>query len=61
MDRGLERANAVLKEHRKALDAIAHKLIEVETLEQAEYEDILKAHSIKLKKKVDLVAEAAKA
>ena len=61
MDRGLERANTVLKEHRKALDAIAHKLIEVETLEQAEYEDILKAHGIKLKKKIDLVAEAAKA
>lgn len=48
---GLKSAEKVLSEHRKAFDAIAKKLIEVETLEQEEYEKILTAHSIVLKKK----------
>lgn len=48
---GIKRAEKVLTEHRKAFDAIAHKLIEVETLEQEEYEKILTAHGIILKKK----------
>ncbi len=51
MDAGLVRANEVLTTHRKALDAIADKLVEVETLEQPEYEQILVANGIKLKKK----------
>ncbi len=46
----LDRARVVLTEHRKVLDIIARKLIEVETLEQAEYESILTAHGIPLKK-----------
>ena len=61
MDEGLVRATQVLTDHRKTLDAIADKLVEVETLEQPEYEEIIKAHGIKLKKKVDVVAEIAKA
>ena len=61
MDTALSRAEKVLSEHRKTLDAIAGKLIEVETLEQPEYEEIIKAHGIKLKKKEDVVAEMAKA
>jgi cell division protease FtsH len=48
---GLKTAEKVLSENRKAFDAIAHKLIEVETLEQDEYEKILTAHGIVLKKK----------
>ena len=48
---GLKSAEKVLSENRKAFDAIAHKLIEVETLEQEEYEKILTAHGILLKKK----------
>lgn len=48
---GLQSAERVLTEYRKAFDAIAHKLIEVETLEQEEYEKILTAHGILLKKK----------
>ena len=48
---GLESARKVLKEHKKAFDAIAQKLVEVETLEQEEYEKILTAHGIMLKKK----------
>lgn len=51
MDNGLARAEKVLTDHRKALDAIADKLVEVETLEQPEYEEILKSHGIQLKKK----------
>jgi cell division protease FtsH len=61
MDEGLLRATKVLTDHRKVLDAIADKLVEVETLEQPEYEEIIKAHGIKLKKKPDIVTEIAKA
>ncbi len=48
---GLKSAEKVLIEHRGAFDAIARKLIEVETLEQEEYEKILVLHGIMLKKK----------
>jgi cell division protease FtsH len=51
METALSRAQEVLTTHRKVLDAIAEKLVEVETLEQPEYEEILKTHGIKLKKK----------
>ena len=61
MDDGLARANKVLADYRTTLDAIAMRLIEVETLEQPEYEGIIKAHGIKLKKKEDVVASMAKA
>lgn len=65
MNTALARAKEVLSTHRKVLDEIAKKLIEVETLEQAEYEDILKAHAIPLKKKesqekVDIVNDIQK-
>ncbi|MES2315624.1 MAG: ATP-dependent zinc metalloprotease FtsH [Patescibacteria group bacterium] len=48
---GLKTAEKVLKEHRKALDAIAKKLIEVETLEQADYDKVIIAHGIIPKKR----------
>ena len=48
---GLKSAEKVLNEHKKAFVAIAKKLIEVETLEQEEYEKLLTAHGIVLKKK----------
>ena len=48
---GLKSAEQVLNNHKKAFTAIALKLIEVETLEQEEYEKILTAHGIVLKKK----------
>jgi cell division protease FtsH len=51
MNDGFKKAREVIKEHRKALDAIAKKLIEVETLEQKDYEDIIIAHGILPKKK----------
>ena len=48
---GLKSAEKVLHDHKKAFVAIALKLVEVETLEQEEYEKILTAHGIVLKKK----------
>lgn len=47
----LKSAEKVLKENKKALDAIALKLVEVETLEQEEYEKIISAFGILPKKK----------
>ncbi len=51
MQAGFASARKVISEYRKALDDIAGQLIEVETLEQADYEKIIMAHGIKLKKK----------
>ena len=48
---GIKSAEKVLKDNKKAFVAIATKLVEVETLEQEEYEKILTAHGIVLKKK----------
>lgn len=45
-----EKARVVLTTHRKVLDIIAKKLMDVETLEQREYEAILTENSIPLKK-----------
>ena len=50
INNGIESAKKVLGEHKKALDAIAKKLIEVETLEQEEYEKVIIAHGIIPKK-----------
>jgi len=48
-----KRAQDVMTEHRKALDAIAKTLVEVETLEREEFEKILIANGITPKKKED--------
>ena len=48
---GLVAAEKVITENKKAFTAIANRLIEVETVEQEEYEKILTAHGIMLKKK----------
>ncbi|MEK7569542.1 MAG: ATP-dependent zinc metalloprotease FtsH [Patescibacteria group bacterium] len=48
---GIKRAERALKEHKAAFKAIAEKLIEVETLEQEEFEKLLIAHGIEPKKK----------
>ncbi len=42
----LKTAKELLEKHRKVLDAISNKLIQVETLEQKEYEDLLLACGI---------------
>ncbi len=51
MNDGLKTAEKVISEHKKAFTAIAKRLMEVETIEQEEYEKILVAHGIELKKK----------
>ena len=43
-----KRARDILMQHRKALDAVAAKLLEVETLERDEYEKILKEEGVKI-------------
>ncbi len=53
MDNAKARAEEVLTEHRKALDAVAKKLLEVETLEQEDYNTIIIAHGIIPKKKTE--------
>ncbi|MBK5215289.1 MAG: cell division protein FtsH, partial [Candidatus Pacebacteria bacterium] len=58
---GLVSAEKVLKEHQKAFVDIAKKLIEVETLEQEEYEKILTRHGIELKKKDSAIDTEKKA
>ena len=37
----LKQAAKLLKDHRKSLDAVANKLLEVETLEKEEFEQIV--------------------
>lgn len=44
-----DEAKGILNEHRKALDAVAKKLVVVETLERDEYEDILKAEGVPIR------------
>lgn len=51
IDEAKDRARVVLMEHRKALDAIAERLVEVETLEREEFEKILIANGITPKTK----------
>jgi len=47
-------AEGVLKKHRSALDAIARKLVEVETIEREEFEKVLITNGITPKKKEDI-------
>jgi len=49
-----KRGEEVIKKHRKALDAIAQQLVEVETIERDDFEKILIAHGIVPKKKEDI-------
>ncbi|MFA7216435.1 MAG: ATP-dependent zinc metalloprotease FtsH [Candidatus Paceibacterota bacterium] len=49
-----EKAKNIVTENRKLLDSIAHKLIEVETIERAEFENILIVNGITPKKKLDI-------
>lgn len=49
MKESLTKAHALLNENRHILDAIANKLIEVETLEQSQYNEIIKSFGIQIK------------
>ena len=54
MNEGMSKAQKIITEHRKILDAIASRLIEVETIEQKEFEEILIANGIQPKRKKDI-------
>lgn len=54
IDEAYEKATRILDEHRKLLDAIAARLMEVETVERDEFEAMLVAHGITPKKKQDI-------
>ena len=58
MKEGYAKAEAVVTKHRPALEAIAKRLIEVETIERDEYEQIIIAHGIQPKKKLDIEHQA---
>lgn len=49
-----DKAERVIKENRKLLDAIAEKLMEVETIEKADFENLLIANGVTPKKKLDI-------
>jgi ATP-dependent metalloprotease FtsH len=51
IENAYRRAEETLTKHRKALDSIAKKLIEVETLERAEFEKLLVLNGIEPKKR----------
>jgi cell division protease FtsH len=55
IDHAYKKAEDIITEHRKLLDAVANRLIEVETLEREEFEQILLVHGIQPKKKQEIV------
>ena len=59
VETGKVTATKTITEHRKALDAIATELIEVETLEREDFEKILIANGITPKKKPEEILEGA--
>jgi cell division protease FtsH len=54
VDGAYKKAEDILTTHRKALDAIAVALVEVETLEREDFEKLLIANGITPKKKLDI-------
>lgn len=52
-----KKAEEILTSHKKALDAIATVLIEVETIEREDFEKLLITHGITPKKKEDFERE----
>lgn len=50
----LERAREVLAKYRDALDAVANKLLEVEVLEESQYNEIIKQFGIEPKREVSI-------
>ncbi|HVU06607.1 MAG TPA: ATP-dependent zinc metalloprotease FtsH [Candidatus Paceibacterota bacterium] len=54
MTEGMSRAEKTIKTNKKLLDAIAKRLMEVETIERDEFEKLLVAHGVTPKKKKDI-------
>jgi cell division protease FtsH len=51
-----EKADKIITQHRKLLDAIAKRLVETETMEREEFEQMLVLHGVTPKKKQDIIA-----
>ncbi len=60
IDGAYQKALDIITEHRKALDAIAKALVEKETLEREDFEQLLITHGITPKKKQEIVVEPMK-
>ncbi len=58
MKEALAKAEKVVHENKNLLDAIAARLMEVETIERAEFETLLKAHGVTPKAKLDIEHQA---
>lgn len=54
IDAQYKKAEKLMTKHRDALDAIAAKLVEVETIEREDFENLLIMHGIEPKKKEDI-------
>lgn len=54
MKEAYQKTEEIITTHRKLLDIIAKRLIEVESIERAEYEQIIVANGITLKNKLDI-------
>lgn len=54
VDGAYEKAENILTTHRGVLDAIAKRLVEKETIERDEFEDLLREHNITPKQKEDI-------
>jgi len=54
MNEAFAKAKNILTEKRNILDIIAKKLVEVETLEQTEYNDLIRSNGIIPKTKEDI-------
>ena len=54
MSEAYTKAEQIVTTHKAALDAIAKRLVETETIEREEYESIIVAHGIQPKKKLDI-------
>lgn len=55
MKEARDRAEDILKSHKNLLDAVAKRLIETETIEKDEFEQMLVAHNISVKKKSEVL------
>ena len=58
MNEAFKKSEDIIVKNRAALDAIAKKLIEAETIEREEFEKIITAHGIIPKKKMDIEHQA---
>lgn len=57
IDGAYKKAEDIITEHRRLLDAIAHRLIEVETIEREEFEQMLVVYGVEPKRKVPIPEE----